>query len=275
MERIYETHCHLNNQQFTGDLDATIERARAAGVGEMLIIGYDLPSSRAAVKLADPAAELFAAAGIHPHDAESWSAAAEVELRELLAQPGIVALGEIGLDFYRDLSPREDQYRAFTAQMELALELELPIVVHTRESVSPSLDLIEPFAQSGLRGIMHCWSGTVEEARRARNLGFLLGIGGVISYKKPGALIETIQDTPLDQLVLETDAPYLAPTPYRGKRNEPAYLPLIAERVASVKKVTQHEVCAVTGATARALLRANPARTQGTENGAIGHASSA
>ncbi|MGV3722596.1 MAG: TatD family hydrolase [Actinomycetota bacterium] len=261
MERIFETHCHLNHQQFTEDLDGVIQRARDAGVGEMLVIGYDMPSSRSAVKLADPDAGLFAAAGIHPHDAESWSHDVEAELRDLLAQPGIAALGEIGLDFYRDLSPRDAQYRAFAAQMELALELRLPIVVHTRESVTASLDLMEPFAGAGLRGIMHCWSGTVEEARRARALGFTLGIGGVITYKKPGALIETVADTPLNELVLETDAPYLAPTPHRGKRNEPAYLPLIAERVASVKEVTTQEVCRVTGAAARALLV--PATSEG------------
>jgi TatD DNase family protein len=254
MERIYETHCHLNHQQFAEDREAAYSRAREAGVGEMLVIGWDLPSSRAAVQLADPDAGLFAAAGIHPHDAEDWGAEAEAELRDLLGMPGVVALGEIGLDFYRDLSPRDAQYRAFAAQMEVALELRLPIVVHTRESVTASLDLMEPYAVAGLRGIMHCWSGSLEEARRARSLGFTLGIGGVITYKKPGALIETVADTPLEELVLETDAPYLAPTPYRGKRNEPAYLPLIAERIANVKEVTVEEVCRATGAAARALL---------------------
>jgi TatD DNase family protein len=156
--------------------------------------------------------------------------------------------------------------------MELALELRLPIVVHTRESVTASLDLMEPFAASGLRGIMHCWSGTVEEARRARALGFTLGIGGVITYKKPGALIETIVDTPLSELVLETDAPYLAPTPHRGKRNEPSYLPLIVERVASVKELTTQEVCRVTGAAARALLVRATSQTNGTDRSASGHA---
>lgn len=251
---IFETHCHLNHAQFAEDLPETLHRAREAGVRELLVIGYDLPSSRAAVALANPAQGLYAAAGIHPHDAESWNAAAAAELRELLAAPGVVALGEIGLDFYRDLSPREAQYRAFSEQMELALELKLPIIVHTRESVTPSLDLMETYARRGLRGIMHCWSGTPEEAERAREFGFLLGVGGVITYKKPGNVLETVARTPLEDLVLETDAPYLAPTPYRGKRNEPAYLPLIAERVASVKGIEAEEVCRVTGGAARALF---------------------
>ncbi|MFN3651938.1 MAG: TatD family hydrolase [Armatimonadota bacterium] len=252
--RFFETHCHLNHVQFSGDLPETLARARAAGVEELLLIGYDLESSRAAVRMADPERGLFAAVGIHPHDAESWSAAAERELRELAASPAVVAYGEIGLDFYRDLSPREAQYSALQAQLALAAELRLPIVVHTRESVTPSLDLIEPFARAGLRGIMHCWSGTVEEARRTRELGLLLGIGGVLTYKKPGALPEVVVEAPLWELVLETDCPYLAPTPHRGRRNEPAYLPLVAERIAALKDVPVSEVADATRAVARALL---------------------
>jgi len=253
--RIFETHCHLNNAQFDGDLDATLQRAREAGVRELLLIGYDLESSRGVVALADPARGLYAAAGIHPHDAVSWSTDTEAELRRLLAAPGVIALGEIGLDFFRDLSPREAQYPAFHAQLELALELDLPVVVHTRESSSSSLDVLEPYARRGLRGIMHCWSGTVEEARRARELGLLLGVSGVVTYKKPGALPEVIAETPLEGLVLETDSPYLPPVPYRGKRNEPGYLPLIASRVAEIKGLAVDEICHATRQNALRLFR--------------------
>lgn len=252
---IFETHCHLNNAQFADDLDATLERARAAGVRELLLIGYDLESSRSVVQLADPACGRYAAVGIHPHDAASWSSETEAELRRLLAAPGVIALGEIGLDFYRDLSPRELQYPAFRAQLELALELDLPIVVHTRESMSPTLEVLAPYAGRGLRGILHCWSGTPEEARFARELGFLLGVGGVVTYKNPGYLVNVVAETPLESLVLETDAPYLPPVPYRGKRNEPGYLPLIAQRIAEIKGVDPDEVRQVTRDNALGLFR--------------------
>jgi TatD DNase family protein len=252
--RIFETHCHLNNSQFEADLDATFERARAAGVSELLLIGYDLESSRGVVRLADPAAGRYAAVGIHPHDAAAWSAESEAELRRLLAEPGVIALGEIGLDFYRDLSPREAQFPAFRAQLDLALEVGLPIVVHTRESMAPTLEVLEPYARRGLRGILHCWSGTVEEARFARELGFLLGVGGVVTYKKPGHLVDVVAEIPLAGLVLETDAPYLPPVPYRGKRNEPAYLPLIAQRIAEIQGVEAAEVCRVTRGNALGLF---------------------
>jgi TatD DNase family protein len=240
--RFFETHCHLNHHRFSSDMDETLARARSAGVGELVLIGYDLESSRKAVEMARPEEGLFATAGIHPHDAASWSAAAERELRSLLGAPGIVAVGEIGLDFYRDLSPREAQYTAFRAQLDLARELGLPVVVHTRESVTPSIDVMEPYAREGLAGIMHCWSGTVEEARRARGLGLLLGIGGVVTYPKAGELPEAVAECPLEGIVLETDCPYLPPVPFRGKRNEPAYLPVIAARVAELKHVSVEDV---------------------------------
>jgi TatD DNase family protein len=251
----FETHCHLNHDRFAADYEPTLARARAAGVTRFVLIGYDLPSSRRAVELARPDEGIYATAGIHPHDAETWSAAAERELRSLLRAPGVVAVGEIGLDFYRNLSPREAQYAAFRAQLDLAAEQGLPIVVHTRESVSPSLDVIEPYAHRGLRGVMHCWSGTVDEARRARGLGLLLGIGGVLTYKNAGELPDVVRESPLESLVLETDCPYLPPVPHRGQRNEPAYLPLVAERLAELKGVLPEAVASGTSAAAAALFR--------------------
>jgi TatD DNase family protein len=194
--------------------------------------------------------------GIHPHETDEWSAAAEAELRRLAAQPGVVAIGEIGLDFYRDLSPREEQYAVFEAQLGLARELRLPIVVHTRESVTAALDVLEPHARAGLRGIMHCWSGSVEEARRTRDLGLLLGIGGVLTYKKPGALPDVVAESPLESLVLETDSPYLPPVPHRGERNEPGYLPLVAERLAAIRGIPVEAVAEATYTSAAALFGA-------------------
>jgi TatD DNase family protein len=252
--RFFETHCHLNHTQFEEDYDAVLARARAGGVARFVLVGADLESSRRAVELARPEEGLFATGGIHPHDAETWDAGAERKLRRLLGLPGVVALGEIGLDFYRDLSPRDSQYAAFRSQLDLAAELGLPIIVHTRESVTPSLDVMEPYARAGLRGIMHCWSGTVEEAQRALDLGFLLGVGGVLTYKKPGDLPEVVNEAPLERLVLETDCPYLTPVPHRGKRNEPAYIPLIAEKLAEIKETDVATVAKTTYRAAETLL---------------------
>ncbi len=233
---IFETHCHLNNARFDEDRDAVIDRARAAGVTEFLEIGYDLESSRQAVAMSDPQRRIFAAVGFHPHDAASWDADAEREIRQLAAEPGVVAIGEIGLDFYRDLSPRDAQYAAFRAQLDMAVELGMPVIIHTRESMSEALEVLSPYGKSGLPGVLHCWSGTVAQAEEAVDFGFYLGIGGVLTYKNAGDLLDVVRAIPLERLLLETDCPYLPPTPYRGKRNEPAYLPLIAERIAELKE---------------------------------------
>jgi len=254
---LVDTHCHLNHADF-GDLDAVLRRAREAGVGALLVIGWDLESSERAAALARPEEGRYAAVGIHPHDAAQWSRPAEGCLRALLASEGVVAVGEIGLDFYRDLSPRSLQSAAFRAQLGLAAELGKPVVVHTRESVSASLDELEPFTARGLRGVMHCWSGTAAEARRARALGLTLGVGGVITYRKPGELPAVVGECRLEELVLETDAPYLAPVPYRGHRNEPAYLPLVAEAVARLRDCAREEVEAGTTATAARILGTRP-----------------
>ncbi len=252
--QLVDTHCHLNHTLFAGEVDETLERARAAGVGECILIGFDLPSSRLAAEMADPAAGLFATVGIHPHDALTWSAEAERELRQLAERPGVVAIGEIGLDFYRDLSPQEAQYAAFRAQLELAMDLGLPFVTHTRESVAEALDVLEPYCRAGARGVMHCWSGAVDEARRAWSLGLYLGIGGVVTYKKPGDLPLVVQAATESALLLETDAPYLPPMPHRGKRNEPGYVALIAQKVAELRGVSPNEVAASTTANARRLF---------------------
>jgi len=260
--QIFETHCHLNSPKYARDRDAVLARSRAAGVCEHLIIGYCREANRAAAALASPDQGLYAAAGIHPHDSAEWSAETEAELRQLLAQPGVVALGEIGLDFYRNLAPRETQYTTFLAQLDLALELDLPIVVHTRESVTPSLDVLEPYARRGLRAIMHCWSGTAAEARRARELGFLLGVGGTVTYGRDPELPVALREATLDGLVLETDCPYLTPVPHRSERNEPAYLPLIARKVAEILAREAEEVAETTRETARRFLgagRSSPA----------------
>lgn len=252
---IFESHCHLNHSRFADDLPEVLQRAREAGVREMVVIGADLDSSRSAVALARQHEDLFATVGIHPHDAATWNAAAERELRELAADPKVVAFGEIGLDFYRDLSPRPTQYEAFHAQLDLAAELNLPVVIHTRDSMEEALDVLEPRGHAGEHFLLHCWSGTAEQARRVREFGGILGIGGVVTYKNPGPLVEVVADSPLEALVLETDCPYLTPMPFRGKRNEPGYLPLIAEKIAEAQGVAAATVIAETWKTAANFFR--------------------
>lgn len=247
---IFETHCHLNHRQFAEDLPDVLHRARAAGVREMVVIGADLASSRSAVRLAGEHEHLFATVGIHPHDAATWNAAAEREVRSLAAAPRVAAIGEIGLDFYRDLSPRDAQYAAFRAQLELAVELGLPVVIHTRDSMEEALEVLEPYARGGLKTLLHCWSGSLEQARRVLDFGGVLGIGGVVTYKNAGSLPEVVAAVPLEALVLETDCPYLTPMPFRGKRNEPAYLPLVAQRIAHIRGTDPAAIVSVTRATA-------------------------
>ena len=251
---LVDTHCHLNHPDFAADLPAVLARARAAGVGAAIVIGYDLASSAAAVALAEREADLFATVGLHPHEAGSWSDAIATSLRRWASHPRVVAIGECGLDFYRDHAPRPAQEHAFREQLALALEVDLPVVIHTRESVAAALAAVAPFARRGLRGVFHCWSGNEEEAAHAVALGFFLGIGGVVTFKNAASLHAMAAAAPLERIVLETDAPYLAPVPHRGRRNEPGYLAAVAERVAVLRGVDVDHLAAATTANARSLF---------------------
>lgn len=248
--KLFDTHCHLNHPLFEDDREEVLVRARAAGIARLLTIGYDLDSSRRAAALADPSSGLLASVGIHPHSAGEWDASVEAELRTLARREGVIALGEIGLDFYRNLSPRQTQVDAFRAQLALAGELGLPVVIHTRESLPETLAEVLPAATKGIRGVFHCWSGDPAQARQVRDAGWLLGIGGVVTYRRADELREVVRAVGIDGLLLETDAPYLPPEPHRGRRNEPAYLALVAEKVAGILGSTVDEVAARTSASA-------------------------
>ena len=227
-----DTHCHLNHPDLLSEWEAVVTRAQQGGVQRFVVVGYDLESSQRAVQLAEQHPSLYATVGIHPHDAAQWNPATHQQLAELCQHPRVVAIGEIGLDFYRDLSPREAQYEAFHAQMSLAQTLQLPVVIHCREAYDPLLEVLAQYPS--VRGVLHCFSGTETHARRGLELGYWLGIGGVITFRSAESLRAIVRETPRERIVLETDAPYLAPHPYRGKRNEPAYIPLIAQQVAAL-----------------------------------------
>jgi len=264
MSGLIDSHCHLDFSQFDGDRGQVVQRAREAGVQLIINPGYDLESSQRAVALAERYPEVYAAVGVHPHEARKVSDEIIAGLRGLAAHPKVVAIGEMGLDFYRDLSPRDVQRRAFRQQLALAAELELPVIVHSREAHDDVMAILtERFkaqspkskAQSPkLKGVLHAFSGDWAMAEKAFELGFLVGIAGPVTFLNAHRLRGLVREIPLERLLVETDAPYLAPHPYRGKRNEPARVALVAAAVAEVQGVTEAAVIHQTMANARRLF---------------------
>ena len=267
-----DTHCHLDLEHFDTDRDAVIQRAINTGVRHILIPSLTGTSSRVAVKLAESNPMLYAAVGVHPNEAETWDGQTISSLKELAAQSlKVVAIGEIGLDYYWNKSPREEQISILKEQLNLAAELELPVVIHSREKEDAehgpcAEDLIKILEEwvSGLRsrnealaqkpGVLHSFSGSIESAKRAIELGFYIGVTGPITYKNAEKKRQVIVNLPLERLLIETDAPYLTPEPYRGKRNEPAFVIHIADKIAEIKSRTPQEVAAATTENAARLL---------------------
>lgn len=254
---LIDSHCHLDFPQFDGDREAVVQRAREAGVQTIINPGADLESSRRAVALAERYPEVYAAVGVHPHDAKTVTDEVLAELRALARHPKVVAIGEIGLDFYRDLSPRDIQRWAFRQQLALAAELGLPVIVHSREAHDDVMAILteKRGAQTANPwGVLHAFSGDRTMAERARELGFYLGIAGPVTFRNAHRLQGLVRELPLEALLLETDAPYLTPHPYRGKRNEPARVALVAEAVAELRGVTATAVAQQTAANAQRLF---------------------
>lgn len=271
--RLIDSHAHLDFNKFDADRDAVIERARAAGVAAIVNVGTDLASSRAAVRLASEYDGIYAAVGMHPHDAKKLDGAALAELRDLAQQPKVVAVGEIGLDFYRDLSPRDVQRRAFQAQLAWAAKLGKPVVIHDRDAHDEVLEMLEDWAArldrsqlAGRLGVLHTFSGDLAMARSAIALGFYLSISGPVTYHNARQLPEIVRALPLERLLVETDCPFLAPHPYRGKRNEPAYVRLVAERVAELRGISLDELAKATTANAQQLFGLEVARIPNTQH---------
>jgi TatD DNase family protein len=252
-----DSHCHLDNEQFDTDRDAVVERALAAGVDTMVAIGTGEgpPDLEAGIRLAERYPCLYATVGIHPHDAAKAAPEYYTRLAELLRHPKVVALGEIGLDYHYDFSPRDAQRAAFLAQMEVASAARRPIVIHTREAWDDTLALLEShWRATGLGGIMHCFSGGPREAARCLDLGFHLSFGGIVTFPRAQEVQDAARLVPADRLLIETDAPYLAPVPRRGKRNEPAFIVDTARKIAELRGVSVEEIARVTAENFRALL---------------------
>ena len=247
---IVDSHCHLDDPAFDGDRPQVLERARAAGVGLILTIGTGdgPPDLEPAVRLAGQHSNVYATAGVHPHDARKADAAAFDRLVELCSRQKVLAVGEIGLDFHYDDSPREIQREVFIKQMEVAREARKPIVIHTRDAWPETLDLLEQYWRpTGLRGIMHCFSGGYEQAKRSVDCGFMIAFGGMLTFKHSDELRRTAARLPLDSLLLETDAPYLTPAPYRKiRRNEPCYVAETLRKLAEVRQLDHEAVAQAT-----------------------------
>ena len=246
-----DSHCHLDSKVFDADRDEVIERAMDAGVERILAIGTGdgPPDLEAAIRLADKYPVFLATVGVHPHEAAKYEDWTSLRLLELLCHPKVVALGEIGLDYHYDFSPRDTQKRVFIEQMAIAQEAGKPIVIHTREAWDDTFALLEEhWKPTGLGGIMHCFTGSPVEVERTFQLGFHLAFGGVVTYPKAVEVHESARVTPLDRMLLETDAPYLAPIPKRGKRNEPSYVLGTARRIAELRSTTLEEIAKATTA---------------------------
>ncbi len=255
---LIDSHAHIDFPQFAEDRDAMLERARAAGVSTLLAIGTGPGPEKldAALPFAEQYDWIYTTVGIHPHEAKEATPQHLDQLARLAKHPKVIAWGEIGLDYFYDHSPRDVQHRVFREQMALAREAKLPIIIHCRDAWSDCLDLIEEnWRSSGLGGILHCFSSTLEDARHGIEMGFLISFAGNSTYPKTQNLRDIAKTLPLENLLIETDAPYLAPQPYRGKRNEPAYVVEVARMLASVRNLPAEEFAAATAANFRRFFR--------------------
>lgn len=234
---LFDTHCHLTDAQFDEDRASVLARMREAGVTRALVVGDAANDPRAAVRLAGEHDFLWAAVGLHPHDASAWTEEMGGELTRLMAHPLAVAWGEIGLDYHYDLSPRETQKEVFARQLDMAWALGKPVILHIREAYADAADILRAACAAGRlpRGVMHCYTGEWEFARLCLDLGLYISFSGALTFKNCPVLVEVAKNMPLDRLLLETDCPYMAPVPMRGRRNEPAFVAYTATRAAEIR----------------------------------------
>ena len=257
-----DTHCHLNFHQFDADRDAVVQRALEAGVAVIINPAVDLATSRQAIELAERYPGVYAQVGVHPNDTADFNDNSVAELAELARHPKVVAIGEIGLDYYWERVPHAKQWAAFEAQLELAARLDLPVVLHCRDAHADLRDVLRkwvPGAQmqragDAILGVLHAYSGDLAMAEEAFRWNMALSFGGPLTFRNARDLHALLEQLPLERLLLETDAPYLTPHPHRGKRNEPAYIPLIAQGIAGIKNRDSAQVAASTSALAKAVF---------------------
>lgn len=239
---LVDTHAHLDFPRFDEDRKEVIERAIDGGVKTIVNIGSDMTSSRNSVELSRRYNEIYSVVGIHPHNADSFNLNVSKKLKSLSENKKVVAIGEIGLDFHYDNSPREKQKQAFRAQLRLAKSLDLPVVIHTRDADEETLEILKEENADKIGGIMHCFASDKKMAKEILDLGFYIAFGGLITFKNLANLREVVKEVPMNKILVETDAPYLTPDPYRGKRNEPLYVKYVVKKIAEVKGLSEEEV---------------------------------
>jgi TatD DNase family protein len=251
---LFDTHVHLNVKQFEEDRQAVIDRALEAGVTHMVVVGFDRETIPSAMALAEQYDFIYAAIGWHPVDAIDMKDEDLAWIEELSAHPKVVAIGEMGLDYHWDKSPKEIQKEVFRKQIELAKKVNLPIIIHNREATKDIVEILKEENAKQVGGIMHCYSGSVEIAKECTEMNFLISLGGPVTFKNAKKPKEVAKEIDLDYLLIETDCPFLAPHPNRGKRNEPAYVKLVAEQIAEIKGISYEEVTAKTNENAKKLF---------------------
>ncbi|MBB6284442.1 TatD family hydrolase [Geobacillus subterraneus] len=251
---LFDTHAHLNAVQYDEDVEQVIERARAEGVSHIVVVGFDRPTIDRAMELAERHPFIYAAVGWHPVDAIDMTDDDLQMIEQLAAHPKVVALGEMGLDYYWDKSPKDIQQDVFRRQIALAKKVKLPIIIHNREATADILKILQEENAAEVGGIMHCFSGSVEVARQCIEMNFLISLGGPVTFKNAKKPKEVAKEIPLSHLLIETDCPYLTPHPFRGKRNEPSYVKYVAEAIAEIKNVSFAEVAETTTENAKKLF---------------------
>jgi len=252
-----DSHAHLDDERFDLDRQNVIKDLKSNQVDLVINIGADIESSISTVKLAEDYENIYASVGVHPHSVSELIGVGLNEIENLAKRKKVVAIGEIGLDYYYENSPKDIQKEYFIEQIRLAKKLDLPIVIHSREAVKDTLDIIKAEKSSNLRGVMHCFSSSTEIAREYIKLGFYIAIGGVVTFKNARVTKEVAKYVPLEWLLIETDCPYLAPEPFRGKRNEPMYIKYVAKEIANIKELEISEVAKKTSENAKLLFGIN------------------
>ena len=253
---LVDSHAHIQGSEFAADVAQVIEQARAVGVERIIVVGGagDLSNNDAALELAKSFSGLYATVGMHPHDAKEVSDKDLERLDELARNPQVVAVGETGLDFYYNHSPRQIQIELFCRFIHMARETGLPLVVHNREAQREVVELLRREGKGDLRGVVHCFTGNYEAAREILDMGFYLSFTGIITFKNADSLRDVVRKLPLNRVLVETDSPYLAPVPHRGKRNEPAHVRFVAQTIAAVRGISLEEVAEATSNNARSLF---------------------
>src|ERR1700730_10919644 len=237
MVRLVDTHCHLNDPQFTEDIEAVLERAKSAGVERIVVPGYDYDSCIRALELADRFEMIYAAVGFHPHDAKDVRESFYEDLKEWVQHPKVVAIGEIGLDYYYDNSPKDIQHEVFRRHIQFAKAHKLPIIIHDRDAHADIVRMLREENAEEIGGIMHCFSGSLEMAQDCIKMNFYISFGGPVTFKNAKRPREVAAQVPLERLLVETDSPWLTPEPNRGKRNEPVYVRHVAEKISEIREM--------------------------------------